>query len=233
MKIKCVITDDEPVARKGIQGYVEKIGFLELVGVFADAPTLNNFLKENVVDLIFLDIEMPYITGIELLQSLSKPPKVILTTAYEKYAIKGYELEVLDYLLKPISFDRFLKSVNRVYELFQDNAAKTLAYIFVKSEEKLVKVFFNDIFYVEAMENYVSIYTLTNRYIIHATLKSIVEQLPEADFIQVHKSFVVNTHKITGIDGNLIELGKYKVMISRSMKEAVMDKIIRNRIIKK
>lgn len=233
MKIKCVITDDEPVARKGIQGYVEKVSFLELTGVCADATALNTLLKEHEVDLLFLDIEMPYMNGIELLQSLQHPPKVIFTTAYEKYALKGYDLEVIDYLLKPISFERFLKAANRAYEILFSRADKTAAYIFVKSDEKLVKVFYDDICYIESMENYVSIYTSQQRYIVHTTLKSTMENLPGTDFIQVHKSFVVHLQKITGIDGNMLELGKFNVMVSRSMRESVMEKIIQNRLLKK
>lgn len=121
MKLKCIITDDEPMARKGLQGYVEKLDFLELVGVCEDAIQLNNILKTQSVDLLFLDIEMPYMSGIDLLASLVNPPKVIITSAYEQYAIKGYDLEVVDYLLKPISFERFLKAVNKVYDLVKSD----------------------------------------------------------------------------------------------------------------
>src|SRR3954471_1978364 len=118
MKIKCILTDDEPFARKGLQGYIEKVDFLELAGVCENAIELNSMLKQQPVDVLFLDIEMPYMSGIELLKNLSQPPKVVFTTAYEKYAMDGYELEVMDYLLKPISFDRFLRSANKIYDFF-------------------------------------------------------------------------------------------------------------------
>ncbi|WP_343694022.1 response regulator, partial [Chitinophaga sp.] len=123
MKISCIVTDDEPFARKGLQGYIEKIDFLDLKGMCENAVELNSLLRQQPVDVLFLDIEMPYMTGIELLRNLSKPPKVVFTTAYEKYAVHGYELEVLDYLLKPISFDRFLKTANKIYDYFQPQAA--------------------------------------------------------------------------------------------------------------
>jgi len=234
IRIKCVITDDEPMARKGIKGYVEKVDFLELVGVCEDAVSLNSLLREQPVDLLFLDIEMPYINGLELLQSINNPPKVIFTTAYEQYALKGFELEAVDYLLKPISFERFLKSVNRVYELFRQNVPPPVAdHLFIKTDDKLVKVSINDIVYIEAMENYVNIYTAQTRYITHATLKSVLECITDPGFIQTHKSFVINAAKITSIEGNLIELGKHQVPVSRSMKDGVMEKILKNKLLKK
>lgn len=234
MKIKCVITDDEPVARKGIKGYVEKVDFLELVGVCEDAVALNNLLREQEVQLLFLDIEMPYINGLELLQSLPNPPKVIFTTAYEQYALKGFELEAIDYLLKPISFERFLKAVNRAHELFKTSSQQPVTdHLFVKVNEKLVKVNWKDIIYIESLENYVSIHTAQNRYITHITLKAVIESITDPAFIQTHKSFVVNATKITSIEGNVIELGDFQVPISRSMKETVMEKIVNNRLLKR
>jgi DNA-binding LytR/AlgR family response regulator len=234
IRIKCVITDDEPMARKGIKGYVEKVDFLELVGVCEDAVSLNSLLREQPVDLLFLDIEMPYINGLELLQSINNPPKVIFTTAYEQYAIKGFELEALDYLLKPISFERFLKSVNRAHELFRQTVQPPVSdHLFIKTDDKLVKISFNDIVYIEAMENYVSIYTAQTRYITHTTLKSVLECIPDPGFIQTHKSFVINAAKITSIEGNLIELGKHQAPVSRSMKDGVMERILKNKLLKK
>src|ERR1700748_2699710 len=137
LKIKCIITDDEPFARKGLQGYVGQIDFLDLRGVCENAVELNSLLKKEPVDLLFLDIEMPYITGIEFLKSLTAPPRVIFTTAYEKYAVQGFELEVLDYLLKPISFDRFLKSANKAYDYFRQQQSPAEDYIFVKADSRL------------------------------------------------------------------------------------------------
>ena len=233
MKIKCVITDDEPVARKGLQGYVEKIEFLQLEAVCKDAITLNSFLQENTVDLLFLDIEMPYVSGVELLQSLTKPPKVIFTTAYEKYAVKGYELEVIDYLLKPVSFERFLKAANKaaaVLKTLEDNVEADE--FFIKVDGKLLKLAWKEVMLVESRENYVYIYTTTGKHLVNLTLRSVTEKMP-ASLIQVQKSFVVNMAFITGIEGSMIEIGPHRVVISRHLKEEVMEKIINGRLLKK
>src|SRR6201994_3108781 len=154
-KIKCIITDDEPFARKGLQGYIAQIDFLDLKGVCENAIELNSLLKKEPVDLLFLDIEMPYLTGIEFLRQLPAPPRVIFTTAYEKYAVQGFELEVLDYLLKPISFDRFLKAANKAFDYFrqQQSPGITEDYIFVKADNRLEKIACAEILFAEALEN--------------------------------------------------------------------------------
>src|SRR5688500_3528607 len=173
MKIKCIITDDEPFARKGLQGYIEKIDFLELIGVCEDALQLNELIRQKPVDLLFLDIEMPYITGIEFLKNLSNPPKIVFTTAYEKYAVQGFDLDILDYLLKPISLQRFLKASNKAYEYFQEAVKANDDYFFVKADSKLEKINFRDILFVEALENYVAIQTKDRRITTHLTLSSL------------------------------------------------------------
>ena len=176
MTIKCVITDDEPFARKGLQGYIERIDFLQLAGVCEDALQLNALLKAQQIDLIFLDIEMPYMTGIEFLKTQSNPPKIIFTTAYEKYAIQGFDLDVLDYLLKPVSFERFFKAANKAYEYFQVQQSVSGSfsdYMFVKADNKLEKIQLADILFVEDMENYISIQSRERKIMSHLTLTSI------------------------------------------------------------
>ncbi|WP_446776849.1 LytR/AlgR family response regulator transcription factor [Macellibacteroides fermentans] len=233
MKLKCIITDDEPIARKGLQNYVERIDFLELVGVCEDAIQLNNQLKSQQADLLFLDIEMPYMTGIELLNSLSNPPKVIITSAYAEYAIKGYDLEVSDYLLKPISFDRFLKAVNKVYDqLISSQTPVVQDYLFVKTSLKLEKIRFNDMRFIEGVENYVAIYTSDGKIITHTTLRTILQKLPPERFVQVHKSYLVNIDKIDSIEGNLLGIGKNKIPLSRTYKEAALEIILKNKLLK-
>lgn len=234
MKLKCIITDDEPVARKGLQGYVEKLDFLELVAVCEDAIQLSNVLKTTKVDLLLLDIEMPYMSGIELLSSLANPPKVIITSAYEQYAIKGYDLEVVDYLLKPISFDRFLKAVNKVYDLLINQQASTSLpdYLFVKANQKLEKIFFKDILFVEGVENYVSIQTTAGKVITHSTLSSMLQNLPASQFVQAHKSFIVNMEQIITIEGNLLGVDKYTVPVSRTYRDKTMETILKNKLLK-
>jgi len=231
--IKCIITDDEPFARKGLQSYVEKIDFLELVAVCEDAIQLNTNIKQHAVDLVFLDIEMPYITGIDFLKSASNPPKVIFTTAYEQYALQGYELDVLDYLLKPISFERFLKAANKAFDYFK--SAETVAddFIFIKAGNKLEKIYFDQIYFVEAMENYVSIYFEDKKLVAHSTLKSLQQQLPATSFIQPHKSYLVNIHAIQSIEGNTLNVHHYQVPISKYQKDEVLEKIVNNKLLNK
>lgn len=233
MKLKCIITDDEPVARKGLQGYIQKIDFLELVAICEDAVQLNSVLKQYKVELIFLDIEMPYISGIDFLKNAANPPKVIFTTAYEKYAIKGYELDVFDYLLKPISFERFLKAANKAFDYFNTSAKPGNTFLFVKTDNKLEKVNFSDILFAEAMENYVAVYLPDKKLIIHSTLKGLLESLPAADFIQPHKSYIVNMNCIKSIEGNILNIDKYQVPVSKYQKEEVMEKLLNNRLLKK
>ena len=224
-KITCIITDDEPMARKGLQGYVEKIDFLQLTGLCEDALQLNTLLKQQPVDLLFLDIEMPYITGIDFLQQTPHPPKVIFTTAYEQYAIRGYELDVLDYLLKPVPFERFLKAANKAFDYFQPSPAAEQSYVFIKTDSRLEKIKFADILFAEAMENYVAIYTTEKKFITHSTLKGLQESLPAHSFVQPHKSYLVNMHAIGAVEGNILHIGKYQVPISKYQKEEVMERI--------
>ena len=232
--IKCIITDDEPLARKGLQGYIDKIDFLELAGVCEDAVQLNSLLKQQPADLLFLDIEMPYVTGIDFLKNMAQPPKVIFTTAYEQYAIKGYELDVLDYLLKPISFERFLKSANKAYDYFAGAATNQGNYLFIKTDNKLEKVNLNELLFVEAMENYVALYTPDKKLITHSTLKALQEKLPANQFIQPHKSYLVNIQCIQSIEANILHVGgKYQIPISKYQKEEIMEKIVNNKLLKK
>ena len=235
LTIKCIITDDEPFARKGLQGYVGQIDFLDLKGVCENAVELNSLLKKEPVDLLFLDIEMPYLTGIEFLKQLPAPPRVIFTTAYEKYALQGFELEVLDYLLKPISFDRFLRAANKAFDYFRLQQAPATGddYIFVKADSKLEKIAFADILFAEALENYVAIYTKEKKIITHLTLKMLQEKLPATAFIQPHKSYLAAIDKIASLEGNMLHIAQYTVPISKYQKEEVMEKIVNSKLLKR
>ncbi|GET25998.1 LytTR family DNA-binding domain-containing protein [Prolixibacter sp. NT017] len=229
LKLRCVITDDEPMARKGLQGYIEKLGFLELVATCQDAVQLGNVLKEQPVDLIFLDIEMPYLSGVDFLSGIHHPPKVIIVSAYEQYALKGYELDVADYLLKPVSFERFLKAVNKVYDQFEKENTDQLqsGSIFVKTSQKYEKVNFDDILFVEGMENYISIQTAENRLVAHSKLSAFIEKLPPRNFVQIHKSFVVNIDKVTSLEGNQLGIGSYKLPVSRNYSAQIREMLLR------
>ena len=232
MKIKCIVTDDEPIARKGICGYIEKIDYLSLIGECEDALQLNSLLKTEQPDLLFLDIEMPHLSGLDLLSSIQNPPKVIITSAYEKYALKGYELDVIDYLLKPISFERFVKAVDKVYNLLKkESGENTNEYIFVKSSKQLKKIFLNDILFVESMENYVNVFTSSSKEVVYSTLKLFLESLPCDYFLQVHRSYVVNIKHINSIEGNTLHITTHEIPVARNLREQVFNIILSNRLI--
>jgi DNA-binding LytR/AlgR family response regulator len=234
IEIKCIITDDEPIARKGLRNYIDKVDFLTLIGECEDAIELNTMLKSIQPDLLFLDIEMPHISGLELLSGLQNPPKVIITSAYEQYAIKGYEFNVADYLLKPISFDRFLKAVNRIHDsMIKESKTETDEYIFVKSDKQLKKILLNDILFIESMENYILIQTLSSREVVYTTLKNMAESLSEQHFIQVHRSYIVNISHIKSIEGNLLNIHNHKIPVARNLREKVFNIILNNKLISK
>lgn len=239
--IRCIIIDDEPLARKGLKEYVNDVDFLQLEAEFDNPLKATKLLSEVVIQLIFLDIQMPKITGLDFFKTLQHAPPVIFTTAYPQYALDGFELNALDYLVKPISFERFLKAAMRAkeyYEVRAKNSSELAAlekedFFFIKADNKLVKIFFEDVLYVEALQNYVSIHTKTKKYITYLTFKSIEEYLPADRFIKTHKSFIVSASKIDNIDGNDIRVGAYHIPISRTSKDEVMDRLLKGRFLKR
>ena len=228
-KISCIITDDEPFARKGLEGYIEKIDFFDLKGSCEDAMQLSDMLQKQPIDLLFLDIQMPHITGVEFLRAIRNPPKVIFTTAYQQYAIDGFELDVMDYLLKPIPYERFLKAAWKARDYFalKEQPETTAPYIFVKAAGKLEKITFNEILFIEGMENYVAIYTDSKKIVTHTTIKSLLEKLPAKQFIQTHKSYVVAVDKINTIEGNTLHVQSYQVPVSKYLREEVLGQIVK------
>ena len=232
MKIKCIITDDEPIARKGLRGYIEKIDYLSLIGECEDALQLNTLLKTEQPDLLFLDIEMPYLSGLDLLSNIQNPPKVIITSAYEKYALKGYELDVVDYLLKPVSFERFMKAVDKVYHLLEKESGESATeYLFVKSGKQLKKIFLEDILFIESMENYVNVFTTSSKEVVYSTLKLFLESLPCEHFLQVHRSYIVNINHIQSIEGNTLHIATHKIPVARNLREQVFSIILNDRLV--
>ena len=227
--IKCIIVDDEQLARQVIQNHMQRLPGLELVAVCGSASEALGVLKKKEVDLIFLDIRLPGITGLDFLRSLSDPPLVILTTAYGNYALESYELNVIDYLLKPISFERFKKAVEKVMDgrLYSPAAAENLQipsdHVFIKSGNKFFRVDFSEIVYVEAMKDYLRIHTSDYNLVTHQTLSYFEKILPPNRFIRVHKSFIVAISHIRSIYGNSVETGKTTIRIGNSYKEAVMN----------
>jgi DNA-binding LytR/AlgR family response regulator len=239
MKLKCIIIDDEPVARKILQEFIEEIDYLELAGQAESPLKAMNLLDNNAVDLIFLDINMPKINGIDFLKNSKLKAHVIITTAYTDYAVEAYGLDVLDYLVKPIAFDRFLKACNKAKEVAELKnilpalPAKTSDHFFIKCDNQIEKIFYNELVYAEAMLNYVMLYTNSKKLMVYITIKSLEEQLPAAIFIKVHKSFIINLHKIKSIEGNTLDMGIEKIAISQNLREKVMSEIIKDKMIKR
>jgi len=239
MKLKCIIIDDEPIARKLIEEFIGDIDFLELVGQAENPAKAIKLLSENPVDVIFLDINMPTINGIDFLKSSKNTASIIMTTAYAEYAVEAFSLDVLDYLVKPIPFDRFLKACNKAKEGY-DNKQRLSAtqqpandHFFIKCDNQIEKVNYDDLLYAESMLNYVLLYTPARKMIVYITLKSLEEQLPENQFIKVHKSFIVNRSKIKSIEGNMINLGNKKITISQNLREKVLNEILKDKMIKR
>jgi DNA-binding LytR/AlgR family response regulator len=238
MKINCLIIDDEPLARKGLKEYVEDVDFLQLAGEFDNPLKATALIGKLERPLLFLDIQMPKITGLEFFKSLQSPPPVIFTTAYPEYALEGFEVNALDYLVKPVSFDRFIKAVFKAkehYEMREKNSAEATGfdYFFIKTDNKLVKIFFDEVLLVEALQNYVTVHTREKKYITYLTFKSVEEYLPADKFIRVHKSYIVAASKIDSIEGNDIRIGQLHIPISRNQKEGVMEQLLKNRFLKR
>jgi DNA-binding LytR/AlgR family response regulator len=239
--IRSIIIDDEPLARRGLKEYINDVDFLQLEGEFDNPLKATKVLSEGSIQLIFLDIQMPKITGLEFFKTLHNAPPVIFTTAYPQYALDGFELNALDYLVKPISFERFLKATMRAkeyYEVRNKNTGEQKTqgkedFFFVKADNKLAKIFLEDVLYVEALQNYVSIHTKTKKYITYLTFKSIEEYLPSDRFIKTHKSFIVSASKIDNIEGNDIRIGDHHIPISRTSKDEVMDRLLKGRFLKR
>jgi DNA-binding LytR/AlgR family response regulator len=239
MKLKCIIVDDEPIARQIIAEFIEDIDYLELVGQAENPTKALTLINNNSLDLIFLDINMPVISGIDFLKSTKNTASVIMTTAYSNYAVDAFSLDVLDYLVKPIPFERFLKACNKAKEIYDlKNQAvhppqSTGDHFFIKCDSNIEKVFYDDLLYAEAMLNYVILYTATRKMIVYITLKSLEEQLPADSFIKAHKSFIVNRTKIKSIEGNMINIGVAKITISQNLREQVLGEILKDRMIRR
>lgn len=220
MKINCIAIEDEPLALKKISEYIGQIEYLNLLEGFNNAVDAIGFLKKNSVDLIFLDIRMKKLSGIEFLEALQTKPKVIITSAYDEFALKGYELDVADYLLKPFSFDRFIKSVDKVYNQLDVKVNNNSTdYIFVKTESRIEKIEIKDILYIQGMKDYLQIHTTDRKIMTLQTFRNILEILPPTDFIRVHNSYIVSISKIETIERNRIRIGKELIPISDSYKE--------------
>ena len=230
--INCLVVDDEPIARDGLIEYIEQVEFLHPVAVCKNAIEASYALQNQHIDLLFLDIQMPKITGVDFLKNLSNPPLVVFTTAFPEYAIEGYELNVLDYLLKPISFERFFKAVIKAQAYLNLKLKHDLItsepFFFIKSNQKLEKIFIKDILYLEALSNYVILYTKSRKHIVYMSFKGFESQLPGQLFLKIHKSFIVALDAIQTIDNNEVVIANHILPISKSYRAFVMDRVGKN-----
>lgn len=225
MTISCVAIDDEPIALEVLEEYISRTPNLELLKTFTDGFKAIEFIKENKVQLIFLDIQMPQITGIQLLKSLPEPPLVIFTTAYSNYAIEGFNLNAIDFLLKPFEYDRFLKAINKAgeYILYRDRQAEAVTgsgFIFVKSDYQIVKIDLTDISMIEGMDDYVKIFTSKKMILSNMTMKDILSKLPSPGFTRVHRSFIVSLSHIESVRNKRIKIGEKFIPVGDSFADS-------------
>ena len=233
MTIKAVIVDDEHLAINVIESFLKQIPNMEIVGTFENPLLAGEFLSQNKVDLLFLDIQMPQISGNNFLKTLKNPPLTVFTTAYSEYAVEAFELNVIDYLLKPVSFERLLKTINKVKEILQSTDPKESEkkqennFLLIKADGQLFKVPFEDIQYVESDREYVKVFTPGKRYFYLETMKNLETLLPSSEFIRVHKSFIVAKSRVKSVDGTLLDIGVAKIPISREKKTAIIANIFK------
>jgi DNA-binding LytR/AlgR family response regulator len=234
MGLRCIIVDDEPLAIEILESYVSKVEQLQLVSTFRNAVSAFTFLQQHSVDVIFLDIQMPKLSGIDFLKTLKHPPKVIFTTAFRDYAVQGFELEIVDYLLKPIPFDRFLKAVAKILHQPAANTATSKQdvlpdnYVYFKVDKKMIKTKMADVLYIESVKDYVKVKTPEKEIITQQKISYLEESLPREQFLRIHRSFIVNLEKIDAYSATDVEIGKHSIPIGRNYKNDVMKILAKN-----
>lgn len=243
MKLRCMIVDDEPLALDVLETFIERLDNLELVCRCNNAVEAYTCLQNEHIDLLFLDIQMPKLTGIDFLKSLAHPPRVIFTTAYRDYAVEGFELNAVDYLLKPIAFERFLKAVSKVGASEPYPAAATPAitpagaqpyqeaFIYLKADKKMVKVMLADILYIESLKDYIRVKTDSKEIISYQKISFLEEKLPADKFLRIHRSFIVALDKIQAFSATAVDIGKTEIPIGRFYKTEVLDVLNQNNLL--
>lgn len=237
--MNAIIIDDEPLAREGLELYLQKLPNITLVGQFANALAANDLIAKNEVDLILLDIEMSGINGMDFIRTLQKQPMIIMTTAYPEYALEGFELDVVDYLIKPIRLERFIKAVNKAQEIFtlKNNVPAAIEsiesdFIYIKSERKFIRLFYKDILYIKGMKDYVMIFTTDNKKRMTAmNLGTITKQLPPEIFVRVSKSHLININFIDAVETDLIQLAGEEIPLGRTYRERFVEDYIKKNLI--
>lgn len=237
MKIHCQIVDDEPLAINVIKKFLEHFQYAEVVSSCENAMDAFAYISGNPVDLLFLDINMPTLNGLDFLKSLKEPPLVIITSAYRDYAVEGFELNVLDYLVKPISFQRFLKAMDKANTAIREKHAinqplvtspdKSKSFIFLKVDKKMVKIYLDEILYIESLKDYVRIHTIYEDLVTHQNLNSMAKILPSDGFIRIHKSYTISVDKVKSIEGNCVEIASKLIPIGRNFRKQVKEHILK------
>lgn len=226
MSLNCIIIDDEPLAINVIKNHISKISHLDIKASFNNAVEALEFMRTNTTDVIFLDIDMPVLDGLNFLKTLEKKPAVIITTAHEKFAVKGYELDVFDYLIKPIPFPRFLKAIDKLKRMRQ-NSSKENEYLFIKiGKKKMKKIYLNDIILVESLKDYIRVITRHGKYVVHQTLSSFTDSLPPRKFLRIHRSYTISIDKVEALEGNSVEINGSLYVIGRSYVNEAKIKIL-------
>jgi DNA-binding LytR/AlgR family response regulator len=234
MKIKCVIIDDERLAIEVIESHLKNFDHVEIVATFENPLKAYPILEQEKIDVIFLDINMPQMTGFSFIENLTNKPLIVITTAYREYAVKSFELSVLDYLVKPIPFNRFLKTMNKVYQqvyvnsVSGDSNLQQEPHIFLKVNKKLVKINLNDILFIESLKDYIKVITTVGDYVVHKSLTAITEELPQSSFIRIHRSYTISINKIIALEGNTIEISNKKIPIGRNYLKKTKERIFNN-----
>jgi len=238
----CIIVDDEPLARQGLEMSIANVSSLQLLNSFSNALAANDFLRKEKVDLMLLDINMPEMSGLDFLKSLRDAPLVIFTTAYPQYALESYELDAIDYLVKPIRMERFLKAINKVenhLKLLQQGANNNQIekieedFVFIKADRKYFKIYFKEILFIEGLKDYVIIYTADNKIITPMNVKTIGAQLPETIFARVSKSYIVNTLHITSFDNELVYIQHHEIPLGQSFKDDFIQQYVERKIVRR
>jgi len=236
MKLSCLIIDDEEIAARGVEQYARQVPYIDVIRVCSSALEAMEAITNGMVDIIFLDIQMPKLTGLQFLRSLKNPPLVVIISAYPDYALEGFELEVIDYIVKPFSFERFLKACNKCKEYFDLKNRPTAPgddYFFIKANNRIEKIMINDVLFVESLENYINIYTQQKKYLTLVGLNVIESYLDGRQFIKVQKSYIVSKSKIDSIDGNTICIGAHRIPVSRKWRDEIMAGILSNNFLKR
>lgn len=231
MNIKCLLIDDENLAIEIIEEHLKQFDNFEIVGTFNNPLKAYPLLEQNKIDVIFLDINMPEMSGFEFIENLNNKPLIVITTAYREYAVKSFEWNVLDYLVKPIPFNRFLKTINKIYHEMHlsgsssESLIQNEPHIFLKVNKKLVKINLNDILYIESLKDYIKVITKLGDYVVHKSLTAITEELPQSNFIRIHRSYTISINKIVAIEGNNIEIANRKIPIGRNYLKITKERI--------